>query len=248
MALTDNILAYWNFNNDGSGVLSLVDSTGNGNTLANINNVTLGTGIIDGDAVFSSNNQYLENTGSAGISLNSTISFWFKGIDPIGGFNICGQWTDSWVIGSNGSGGLYFVTNEYGVINLPYYNTFDGTWHFYVLRIDDGTLTFYVDGAINSGPHTIGDRYSSQALTIGATVGYENSIIGDIDEFGIWNRALTGAEITQLYNGGSGLTYPFTEGGGGGLDIARLLNLPLFAGRGDTNIARLLNLPWFIKI
>jgi hypothetical protein len=30
---------------------------------------------------------------------------------------------------------------------------------------------------------------------------------GKLDEIGIWNRTLTGAEIAQLYNGGSGMTY-----------------------------------------
>ncbi len=32
---------------------------------------------------------------------------------------------------------------------------------------------------------------------------------GVIDEAGVWNRALTPTEITELYNGGAGLTYPF---------------------------------------
>lgn len=32
---------------------------------------------------------------------------------------------------------------------------------------------------------------------------------GDMDEFGYWSRALTSTEITQLYNSGAGLAYPF---------------------------------------
>jgi hypothetical protein len=66
MALTDSILAYWNLNNDGSGGVSLVDSTGNGYTLTNTD-VTLGTGIIGGDGVFNGSSSVLEN----GSSLNS---------------------------------------------------------------------------------------------------------------------------------------------------------------------------------
>ncbi len=34
---------------------------------------------------------------------------------------------------------------------------------------------------------------------------------GRIDEVGIWTRALTAAEVSILYNGGSGFTYPFLE-------------------------------------
>jgi hypothetical protein len=63
MAITDNILAYWNFDNDGSGGVSLADSTGNGNTLTNSGGVTLGTGIIAGDAVFD---------GASYLSFNTT--------------------------------------------------------------------------------------------------------------------------------------------------------------------------------
>lgn len=32
---------------------------------------------------------------------------------------------------------------------------------------------------------------------------------GRIDELGYWSRALTAAEVLQLYNGGAGITYPF---------------------------------------
>lgn len=35
---------------------------------------------------------------------------------------------------------------------------------------------------------------------------------GIIDEVGIWNRTLTSTEVTQLYNGGSGITYGGFEG------------------------------------
>jgi hypothetical protein len=34
---------------------------------------------------------------------------------------------------------------------------------------------------------------------------------GYLDEFGIWNRSLTNAEIVELYNQSYGLTYPFTS-------------------------------------
>jgi hypothetical protein len=37
--------------------------------------------------------------------------------------------------------------------------------------------------------------------------GYPNDFAGNIDEVGIWNRALTGSEILDLYNFGDGLKY-----------------------------------------
>ena len=32
---------------------------------------------------------------------------------------------------------------------------------------------------------------------------------GSVDELGLWNRVLTSGEMTNLWNGGAGLTYPF---------------------------------------
>jgi len=76
MALIDNILAYWNLNNDGSGAVSLVDSTPNANTLiANGGTApTLGTGIIGGDAV-GNGLGYFTSTNSFDFSGDFSINF-----------------------------------------------------------------------------------------------------------------------------------------------------------------------------
>ena len=44
-------------------------------------------------------------------------------------------------------------------------------------------------------------------FTIGNFVGLFYD--GLIDEVGVWNRALSGSEVAELYNGGSGDPYPF---------------------------------------
>ena len=36
-----------------------------------------------------------------------------------------------------------------------------------------------------------------------------NEFEGEIDELGIWSRVLTADEVTELWNGGAGITYPF---------------------------------------
>ena len=77
MALADNLLAYWKLDDDGSGDVSLVDSTGNGNTLTNVGGVTLGTGLINGDAVVSGGN-YLSDTIDLAGATDFTYSVWVK--------------------------------------------------------------------------------------------------------------------------------------------------------------------------
>ncbi len=42
--------------------------------------------------------------------------------------------------------------------------------------------------------------------------GYWYHLEGDLDDLGIWNRALTGSEIQQLYSGGDNSTYTWSTG------------------------------------
>jgi hypothetical protein len=255
MALIDGIVAYWNLNDDGSGGVSLVDSTGNGNTLTNNLGVTLGTGIIAGDAVF---DPIIQNSLTTPITVGSdySISAWVNITDFDGGPVALGSSTDGtapaivtafnttyFFYGNNGSGDCNPATT---LAPLTI-----GTWNQIVGTVSSSTTTcrYYVNGTlISEDPYTGLGNFTE--LQLGAyQARFLNTINGQIDEVGVWNRALTGSEVTDLYNAGSGLTYPFGGGGGGGgLDIFRLLNLSLLEGGGDVNIARLLNLPWFIKL
>jgi hypothetical protein len=73
-------------------------------------------------------------------------------------------------------------------------------------------MTTYHDGSVVAGtltgsvPASIFN--SSEPFIIGR---YDNDAYADgqIDEVGIWSRALSSTEVTKLYNGGAGLQYPF---------------------------------------
>jgi hypothetical protein len=85
------------------------------------------------------------------------------------------------------------------------------------LTYDTTTLTGYVDGSSvgTIGATTSGSITQSDVTEIGMrgdldVLNPSNCTSGLIDEVGIWSRALTGAEVTSLYNGGAGLQYPFT--------------------------------------
>jgi len=87
------------------------------------------------------------------------------------------------------------------------------TWAFLVGTYDGQTVRIYMNGALK---YT--DSFASPGPTGGAT---SNLYIGDdadlfanfrewqgkIDQVGIWNRALTSDEVSQLYNSGNGLAY-----------------------------------------
>lgn len=78
-------------------------------------------------------------------------------------------------------------------------------WKHIVTTISNGITKFYVDGVLissgNSGvfPQT---PINNMPLLIGRNIqgGYPEAANGKIDDIGIWNRALSQQEVTNLYN------------------------------------------------
>ena len=105
---------------------------------------------------------------------------------------------------------------------------FVGLWKHIVIRHDGTTHYLYIDGADVTSIKTSTSltkwfkdlREATNAMdtfTVGAW--YNNNsrssyFDGKIDEIGIWDRALTADEITNLYNLGKGFAYPFSTRGG----------------------------------
>ena len=101
------------------------------------------------------------------------------------------------------------ITSEGGAFDNPFAAT---TWAMVTLVTNQTHATLYVD-TNRIGQTELNFAISTNHLTIGARA-VSNDLGEDklIDEIGIWNRTLTTSEITDLYNSGSGLTYPLTGG------------------------------------
>jgi len=210
-------IAAYHLNNDGSGNVSLVDSTGNGNDLTNNNGVTLGTGILDGDAVFNPSNLNSLTATISTISAGNAFSFslWYKQIstDSDGSFpmvidfsgrNVClvanygNEDTAGYVAGS--------LTDNWFLSDLVDFR--DGLWHHCIFVFDGSNSSFYFDGNL-LGTISIQDgTVEINNISLGRGLGPTSTCNGEIDETVIWPRALSSAEVVQLYNGGSGLPYP----------------------------------------
>lgn len=84
-------------------------------------------------------------------------------------------------------------------------------WALVGIVSNQTTYTFYINGvASGSGSTNITPAYQGTAsLSLGYSENttYVEGMRGSLDEVGIWSRALTSDEITQLYNNGNGLTY-----------------------------------------
>ena len=104
-------------------------------------------------------------------------------------------------------------------------NCVDDTWHMLsIVRLSDGSMKFYKDaileytnasgqnGVLEFNPTymTFGSDYSwvvgSQNGCMSCNSNDQQHYSGNLDDIGIWNRALTQQEITDLYNGGCQLS------------------------------------------
>ena len=104
-----------------------------------------------------------------------------------------------------------------------------GDWYHYVVRwsFSDSNISVFVNGSVeNSVAYAYSYNYTGLNdynfgfnFTFGGFPAGYISFNGTIDETGIWDRALSDSEISDLYNSGAGIT-PFRE------NITIVLNSP----------------------
>jgi len=78
------------------------------------------------------------------------------------------------------------------------------TWYFVVATFDGTSERLYVNGNLEVTATKSYTINTSNSFLISAPY----YLKATFDEIGAWNRALSQTEITNLYNGGAGLTYP----------------------------------------
>lgn len=91
----------------------------------------------------------------------------------------------------------------------------NGSWYHIVITWDGSTIRGYVNGTVDS--HTTVQSRNATSTGINFTLGrgfngtdfVNYGLTGKLDEVGLWSRAITGAEVTTLYNSGTGRSYPF---------------------------------------
>jgi len=92
----------------------------------------------------------------------------------------------------------------------------DGNWHMLTMVVDhvfgyvhgykDGNSTTFDSQPITFTSYTPDTSYANMNIAKNPTIN-ANYYSGYIDQIGIWNKALTTDEITELYNSGDGLAY-----------------------------------------
>lgn len=208
-SLLVDIVAYWKLDTN-----AWLDSTGNGYTLTDNGGVTLAAGIINDGAFANSNSQFLTNTSFAGFGTGDfSVSLWVNysaldGYPPLLSTRFDdATGTEGWSIGIRPSEEFYFYNAAFF---LPQPSTPPNVWNNIVVTREAGVLNLYLNGSyIGSDPN--GNDFSMSGIALLGNTGLNAySIEGTIDEVGTWSRALLSSEVSDLYNGGVGNSYPFS--------------------------------------
>ncbi len=223
-ALTTNLVSYYKLDGNSNDAVSTNNGTDTDITYS------ASYGKINQGALFNGSTSKITvpNLGIGGSTARS-VSFWVKrgASTTIRTLYYNGGSTavdlDHFIIhcSGNSTGDIYvgFGNDDYytvgGVIdNTAFYNVtviFDGgtpstsTVHVYVNDVSESLTK--VGGATGVAATTDANySFGYDILDTGNTRHFD----GDMDEIGVWSRALTSTEVAQLYNGGAGLQYPFT--------------------------------------
>lgn len=209
MPPTSGLVGYWSLN-EGSG-LTAVDSSGKGNIGALINGPTWVSGKSMQAVLFDGNNDYVNVPHNDSLDPGSSlwsVSAWVKTSANNGtilrkGDNDPDEYQLNIVNGKaqfniNSGGDTVLATAK----SLSFVN--NGVWHNIAgVRTGTKSVAIYVDGlqegtATYTGSGTSID--TSGPLTIGAQSGGSSALLATIDEVRIYNRALSGTEIQDIYN------------------------------------------------
>jgi hypothetical protein len=225
VALSDNLVSYWKLDEESG---SRVDAHSS-NDLTDNNTVLYAAGKLNNAALMvNANLEYLSHVDNAELSLEGVsffISFWAYLVSKVDEMvltakedtSVTNEWefrldyrttTDRfrWFVFSKTNGVVGSVSaNELGAPSLS-------TWYHIVayhdivgdevgIIVNDGTpdtaATTGYEVEATTGDFLIGNRLGGSGKTFD----------GRVDEYGLWKRTPDAQDITDLYNGGDGLSY-----------------------------------------
>ena len=209
---TSGLVGWWPFNGNAN------DESGNGNngtvTGAQLTNDRFGTNKAYS---FNGNSDYIRmlNPGPLGITSRS-VSVWVKTTDS-STYSIVVSWG-----GNDLSGQDFNLWSNYDCIGFTFdinysartYNSnfTNGQWNHYVVVFDNSigstisSIKVYQNGSLlstvcaSTTNNGIINTVGSNPIYVGRYHGLSKDFLnGSVDDIGIWNRALTQQEVTNLY-------------------------------------------------
>jgi len=222
----DDLVGYYQFNETSGNLLdkcSLTPSTECAGKVFTSSGVTYGNvGIIDEAMGYDGIDDQNQNTAFTELNQITNMSwniwlyqttlsvreqFFASGIDNATSFQ-AHTWSDGFIYAemTNGKVGRIDYSAEVSA----------QTWFMFTLVYDGGGVTnqdkirMYLDGVFfpetHFGSSYLATTFDTDTWTVGDGNKLDNNWDGRIDELSIWTRSLSDSEVTELYNGGAGLS------------------------------------------
>jgi hypothetical protein len=218
-SLRQSMVAYWSLNETASsGDVTAKDGSGKGYDLTSNNSVLSATGKVgNGRAFVSANSEWLSVNSNADLTFprnqDWTIAIWVyptgEGEGMFMAKDISGN--REFEFKKTGTEQIYFSFTNLGGATLASGNNVLtlNTWHHLVVKQESNSTAVWRNAALALGPQDFGSNWTTATtpLNIGrrAFSGAFAYFDGTIDEVAIWRRALSSAEISELYNSGNGI-------------------------------------------
>jgi|GEM_PF-1975065 len=217
---TAGLVGYWNLDEASGAVAN--DSSGNGNHGALVNSPVRASGAsckFGGCLQFTSGSRRVDIPYSASINTTTgfTVAFWYRATSNSGSIAAkpFGTGTlNTWQLEFTGSS-LSFTssggsTQNFDSIAAPA----TGAWHFVTASWDGTSKKLYLNGTLRvTVARSI--SFDTRGLVIGGDYNSGSFVLpflGFVDDVRLYNRALTAAEVTELYTSVPDATPPVISG------------------------------------
>ena len=194
---------------DANGFTSGSSDSTNGNNYPYVAWVWKGGGLLNKSASFNGSSSKIDlGNNSSNNSSVISVSLWFKTAGHSGTATLinnggANSGETGYFLGLNSNGTIKFEAGT-GTVNGTV-NYADSNWHQIVLTLNSGAYNIYVDG--NTTPVITGSGAFTTTATRPTWIGqfsYTASNLeffnGSIDQVRVFNKAISAAEVTTLYN------------------------------------------------
>jgi hypothetical protein len=227
-ALRVGLTNYWPLNETATtGDVTATNWVAGGINLTSENSVLSTTGLQgNGRNFVVANSERMIGNATASSTMfgtaNFTVAFWFRMTSAFvsanhglvtNDFFSTQRGTSIYMTGAAGQWRTPFMNLQYADGTEEVFDAFGignlavATWHFFCARLSGGTALDVRVNESNATTKTITKAFhtSRQRLFFGVRYTATEFLGGDLDEVAFWNRRLSDAEVSTLYNSGAGI-------------------------------------------
>lgn len=202
--LLPGLLAYWKLDGTSADSLGVANGTDTAITYSGAN------GKINSGAGFNGSTSKIDCGSSIPLTSSAwTMAVWVKAVSVTSfrrWFAYSGDGPTFWSTG----GAFWIVHSGVQDFNCNITITTSGAWQHLVVTRATTTIRAYLNGTQTAQNLSFAVTFAKTSNTwLGNSPTNSEPYSGALDEAGIWNRALSASEVTDLYQAGLGLQYPF---------------------------------------